>query len=55
MHAKKTGLALKFNENAIVLINKQGNPIGTRIIGAIPKTLQKKTFQKFISIATGVI
>ena len=54
-HVKKTGIALKFNENAVVLINKQGNPIGTRIIGPIPKTLQKKAFQKFISIANGLI
>ena len=54
-HIKKTGIALKFNENAVVLINKQGNPIGTRIIGPIPKTLKKKAFQKFISIASGLI
>ena len=54
-HIKKTGIALKFNENAVVLINKQGNPIGTRIIGPIPKTLQKKAFQKFVSIANGLI
>lgn len=52
---KKTGTTLKFNENAVVLINKQGNPIGTRIIGPIPKTLQKKAFQKFISLASGLI
>lgn len=55
VHTKKTGLALEFNENAVVLINKQGNPIGTRIIGPIPKTLQKKAFQKFISIASGLV
>lgn len=54
-HSKKTGFALKFNENAVVLINKQGNPIGTRIIGPIPKTLQNKTFQKFSSLATGLL
>jgi len=52
---KKTGVSLRFNENAVVLINKQGNPIGTRIIGPIPKTLQKKAFQKFISLANGLI
>jgi large subunit ribosomal protein L14 len=53
--SKSTGLTLGFNDNAAVLINKQGNPIGTRIIGPIPKTLKKKAFQKFISIATGLI
>ncbi len=52
---KTTGLSIRFNDNAVVLISKQGNPIGTRIIGPISKTLKKKTFQKFISIAAGLI
>ena len=52
---KATGLGLKFNNNAVVLINKQGNPIGTRIVGPIPKILQTKTLQKFVSMATGLI
>ena len=52
---KNNGIGLKFNENAVVLINKQGNPIGTRVVGPLPKTLQKKVFQKFISIANGLI
>jgi large subunit ribosomal protein L14 len=55
VNVKKTGIALRFDENAVILINKQGNPIGTRIIGPIPKTLQKKAFQKFISLANGLI
>ena len=54
-HHKPTGLNIKFNDNAVVLINKQKNPIGTRIVGPISKTLKRKTFQKFISIATGLI
>ena len=54
-YSKNTGLSLKFNDNAVVLISKQGNPIGTRIIGPISKILKKKAFQKFISIATGLI
>lgn len=53
-YRKNTGITIEFNENAVVLINKQGNPIGTRIIGPIPKTLQKKAFQKFISLASGI-
>ena len=44
-----------FNDNAVVLINKQGNPIGTRVLGPIPKVLQKKSLQKFISIANGLV
>lgn len=49
------GLNLKFDDNAVVLVNKQGNPIGTRVVGPVPKTLQKKSFQKFITIASGLI
>ena len=54
-HHKTTGLKLKFNDNAVVLINKQGNPIGTRIVGPIPKVLHTKALQKFISMAAGLI
>jgi large subunit ribosomal protein L14 len=50
-----TGLTLAFNDNAVVLINKHENPIGTRIIGPISNTLKRKTLQKFISIASGLI
>ena len=49
------GLNLKFKDNAAILINKQGNPIGTRIVGPFPKALQKKTLQKFTTIAAGLV
>lgn len=52
---KITGLTLAFNDNAVVLINKHESPIGTRIIGPISNTLTKKTLQKFISIASGLV
>jgi len=54
-YKRKNGLEILFKENAVVLVNKQGNPIGTRIIGPLPKLLKKKKFQKFISISTGLI
>ncbi len=54
-YLKKNGLQISFNENAIVLMNKQGNPIGTRILGTFPKVLKKKKFQKFISISPSLI
>ena len=53
--SKNTGMSLKFNDNAVVLINKQGNPIGTRILGSVPKVLQKKALQKFTSLASGLV
>lgn len=52
---KKNGFYIKFQENSVALINKQGNPVGTRIIGPIPKILKKKQFQKFISISSGLV
>jgi large subunit ribosomal protein L14 len=52
---KKNGTNIMFKENAVSLMNKQGNPVGTRIIGPIPKSLKTKKLQKFISISTGLI
>ena len=52
---KKDGSFIILQENSAVLINKQGNPIGTRIIGPIPKILKKKKFLKFISLSRGLI
>ena len=53
-YRKKTGYATFFKENAIALLNKQGNPIGTRIIGPMSRDLKKKNLQKFISISAGL-
>jgi large subunit ribosomal protein L14 len=54
-YKKKNGFYIEFQENSVALMNKQGNPIGTRIIGPIPKILKKKQFQKFISISSGLV
>lgn len=51
---KHNGFSLSFNENFVALMNRQGNPVGTRILGPVPKTLQKKNLQKFLSIASGI-
>jgi len=48
------GYSTKFDDNSVALMNKQGNPIGTRIIGPVSKELRKKKFQKFISISSGL-
>jgi large subunit ribosomal protein L14 len=54
-HTKKDGSSFLLQENAVALINKQGNPIGTRILGPIPKILKKKKFMKFVSLSIGLI
>jgi large subunit ribosomal protein L14 len=43
------------NHNAVILINKKGNPIGTRILEPIPFKLKKRQFMKFINISPGLI
>jgi large subunit ribosomal protein L14 len=50
---KKSNIEKQFDENSVALINKQGNPIGTRIIGPVGKL--NKAFQKFIDVSSGVI
>jgi len=52
---KKNGFSTTFSENSVVLINKQGNSIGTRILGPISRALKKKKLQKFTSIETGLV
>nr|YP_010133762.1 ribosomal protein L14 [Nitzschia supralitorea]QWM93252.1 ribosomal protein L14 [Nitzschia supralitorea] len=54
-YRKKDGSSFLLNENSVTLLNKQGNPIGTRILGPIPKTLKKKKFMKFVSLSVGLI
>lgn len=54
-YKKKDGSQIWFGENSVVLVNKQENPVSTRIIGPLPKLLKKKKFQKFISMSSGLI
>ena len=54
-YKKRDGSFFFLSENSVTLLNKQGNPIGTRILGPIPKTLKKKKFMKFTSLSVGLI
>ena len=54
-YKKKDGSFFLLSENSVTLLNKQGNPVGTRILGPIPKTLKKKKFMKFASLSVGLI
>ncbi|MCS6961155.1 MAG: 50S ribosomal protein L14 [Deltaproteobacteria bacterium] len=49
------GSALSFSENACVLINKQRDPVGTRIFGPVARELREKNFMKIISLAPEVV
>ncbi|MGC2857079.1 50S ribosomal protein L14 [Novispirillum sp. DQ9] len=49
------GSIIRFDRNAAVLINKQGEPIGTRIFGPVVRELRAKRFMKIISLAPEVL
>lgn len=49
------GSAIRFDKNAAVLINNQGEPIGTRIFGPVTRELRAKKFMKIISLAPEVL
>ena len=52
---RNDGSAIRFDRNAAVLINKQGEPIGTRIFGQVTRELRAKRFMKIISLAPEVL
>lgn len=52
---RSDGTILRFDENAVVVISLDGNPIGTRIFGPVPRELRDKNFMKIISLANDVI
>nr|YP_009519341.1 ribosomal protein L14 [Pseudocodium devriesii]AYC65402.1 ribosomal protein L14 [Pseudocodium devriesii] len=49
------GLTIRFDENAAVLINKEGLPRGTRIFGPVARELREKNFLKILSLASEVV
>lgn len=49
------GSYVKFDSNAAVMIDADGNPIGTRIFGAVARELREKNYMKIISLASEVV
>jgi large subunit ribosomal protein L14 len=49
------GSTIKFDKNAIVLLNKQGEPIGTRVFGPVTRELRAKKFVRIMSLAEEVL
>jgi large subunit ribosomal protein L14 len=54
-HRRPDGTYIRFDENAGVLVNDQGEPIGTRVFGPVARELREKKFMKIISLAPEVI
>ncbi len=49
------GSYIRFDENAAVIIDKEGNPRGTRVFGPVARELREKNFMKIISLAPEVL
>ncbi len=52
---RQNGEKIRFDGNAVVLVNKQGEPIGTRIFGPVTRELRGKGYMKIISLAPEVL
>ena len=51
----KDGSIWKFDSNSVCLLNKQNKPIGSRILGPVPKKFKKEKYLKFANISTGTV
>ena len=49
------GSYVRFDSNAVVLVDKDDNPRGTRIFGAVARELREKSFTKIVSLASEVV
>lgn len=49
------GTTIRFDDNAAVIINKDGNPVGTRVFGPVARELREKSYMKIVSLAPEVI
>ncbi|MDR2794448.1 MAG: 50S ribosomal protein L14 [Holosporaceae bacterium] len=52
---RKDGSVIRFDRNAAVIINKQGEPIGTRVFGPVTRELRSKNMMKIVSLAPEVL
>ncbi len=54
-HRRRDGTYIRFDENAAVLIDDQGEPVGTRVFGPVARELRERKFMKIISLAPEVL
>ena len=52
---RKDGSYIRFDENAVVIINDQGEPRATRIFGPVARELREKRYMKIVSLAPEVL
>ncbi len=52
---RQDGSLVRFDRNAVVLIDRDGNPRGTRIFGAVARELREKKYMRIVSLASEVV
>jgi large subunit ribosomal protein L14 len=52
---RNDGSYIRFDSNAVVLVDGEGNPRGTRIFGAVARELRERNFMKIVSLASEVV
>jgi large subunit ribosomal protein L14 len=52
---REDGMGLRFDDNAVVIINAENNPRGTRVFGPIAREIRDKNFTKIVSLAPEVL
>jgi large subunit ribosomal protein L14 len=52
---REDGSYVRFDRNAVVIIDAEGNPRGTRIFGAVARELREKNYMKIVSLASEVV
>lgn len=52
---RTSGMSIRFDDNAAVIINTDGNPRGTRVFGPVARELRDKNFTKIVSLAPEVL
>jgi large subunit ribosomal protein L14 len=52
---RKDGSYIRFDRNAAVLVNAEGEPVGTRVFGPVARELRERRFMKIISLAPEVL
>nr|YP_010933233.1 ribosomal protein L14 [Nitella hyalina]APP89426.1 ribosomal protein L14 [Nitella hyalina]WKT08465.1 ribosomal protein L14 [Nitella hyalina] len=52
---RSSGITIRFDDNAAVIINQEGNPRGTRVFGPVARELREANFIKIVSLAPEVV
>ena len=52
---RKDGSYVRFDDNAAVIIDKDGNPLGTRVFGPVAKEIKERGYKKIVSLAQEIV